>query len=66
MLVRSIRVNNGIRQVHLTLDLGQPNEVLINATSEVLAGIFPDEVREGDVWAIEGRLLKRAGTNGKQ
>lgn len=64
-LVRSVNPNNGIRQLHLTLDFGQPNEVLINATSEVIAGIFVgDDVREGDVWAIEARLLKRAGTNG--
>jgi len=62
--VRSVRPNNGIRQVHLTLDYGQPNEVFINATPEVLAGIFGDDVREGDVWAIEARLLRRAGTNG--
>jgi hypothetical protein len=63
--VRSVRPNNGIRQVHLSLDLGQPNDFWLNVTPEVLAAIFgDDEVREGDVWTLEGRLLRRAGTNG--
>jgi hypothetical protein len=62
--VRSVRPNNGIRQVHLTLDYGQPNEVFINATPEVLAGIFGDDVREGDIGTLSWTALKRPGTNG--
>lgn len=62
--VRSIRINNGIRQVHLTLDLGQPNEVYFNVTAEVLAGICGPEVREGDAGLLEWTLLRRGGTNG--
>lgn len=63
-LVRSIRPNDGIRQLHVTLDHVQPNDVYFNVTPEVLKWIFPDDVREGDVWELQGRLLKRAGTNG--
>jgi hypothetical protein len=62
--VRSVRPNNGIRQVHLTLDLGQPNEIWINATPEVIALLFGDDVREGDTRAAQFPLIERAGTNG--
>jgi hypothetical protein len=62
--VRSVRKNIALHQVHLTLDLGQPQDVYLNVTGEVLAAIFGDDVREGDVWMLEGRLLRRAGTNG--
>lgn len=64
LTVRSVHPNNGIQQIHITLDHGQPNDIFFNVTPEVLKWIFPDEVREGDVWAIEARLLRRAGQNG--
>jgi hypothetical protein len=63
-VVRSIKPNNGIRQVHLSLDQGQPNEVWLNVTSDVLALIFGDDVREGDVRALQAPLVVRAGSNG--
>lgn len=64
--VRSIRLNNGIRQVHLSLDQGQPNEVWLNVTSDVLAMIFGAEVQEGDTWALAATLVSRAGTSGRK
>lgn len=65
-VVRNAKPNNGIRQLHLSLDyLGQPNEVLMNVTAEILAGIFGEQgVKEGDVWELTGRLLHRPGANG--
>jgi hypothetical protein len=62
--VRSVRPNNGIRQVHLTLDYGQPQDVYLNVTGEVLAAIFGDDVREGDIGTLSWTPLKRPGTNG--
>lgn len=63
-IVRSIRPNNGIRQVHLSRMQGQPNEALFNLTSAVLADVFGAEVQEGDTWALHASLISRAGTNG--
>lgn len=65
-IVRSIRPNNGIIQLHLSLDLGQPNEIWLNVTPQVLAMIFGDDVREGDVRAMQAPLINRAGSNGKK
>lgn len=64
-IVRSVRPNNGIIQVHLSRDQGQPNEVFFNVTRETLAAIFGNEVCEGDAREISVRLIERAGTNGK-
>lgn len=65
-IVRSAQPNNGIRQLHLSLDYGgQPNEALFNVMPEILAGIFGEQgVKEGDVWELTARLLHRPGTNG--
>lgn len=64
-IVRSIRPNNGIRQVHLSRDEGQPNEVLYNVTADVLRLLFNADVREGDVWSLpQATLVSRAGSNG--
>lgn len=64
-IARSIRPNNGIRQVHLLLDQGQPNEVLYNVTADVLRLLFNADVREGDVWSVpQATLVSRVGTNG--
>lgn len=58
---RSVRPNNGIVQVHLTRDgYTHPSEILINATSEVLAKTF----MHGDVWDVQMRLVSRANANG--
>jgi hypothetical protein len=63
-IIRSVRPNNGIRQIHLSLDQGQPNEVWFNITSDVMAEIFGNEVCEGDRRVLSAVLLGRAGTNG--
>lgn len=60
----SVRPNNGIQQVHLTLNEGQPNHVYLNVTADVLRKIFDADVQGGDVWALRGVLISRAGTNG--
>ncbi len=63
--VRSFRPNDGIRQVHLTRDQGQPSEVLLNLTVDDLASIFEGgDVRGGDTWELSARLVSRAGSNG--
>lgn len=65
-LCRSAVPNDGIRKVHLSLDRGQPNDVYLNVTSEVLAAIFPHDVREGDEWRIHAELVSRVGRNGRK
>lgn len=63
--VQSIAPKNGMRKVLLSLTyMGKTNYVHVNVTPEIFAGIFGDDVREGDAGAMEWRLLKRAGTNG--
>lgn len=57
--VRTIRPNNGIRQVHLSLDQGQPNEVLYNVTADVLRLLFNADVHEGDVRAASNACQPR-------
>lgn len=59
-----IRPNNGIRQIHLSTDQGQPNHVYLNITSDVLGSIFNADVREGDAWSLQATLINRAGANG--
>lgn len=64
--VQSVRSNNGIQQVHLSLDHGQPNEIWFNVKGEVLAMIFGEDVQEGDTRDVRAPLRMRAGTNGKR
>lgn len=65
--VRSFRKNIAIRQVHMTLDYGQPNEALFNVTGEVLAAIFDNETpREGEIWKLSAECIYRPGTNGTE
>lgn len=63
-VVRTVRPNNGIMQVHLSRDQGQPNEVWFNLTDAVLADIFGSDVQEGDIREISVRLITRTGRNG--
>lgn len=63
-VVRSIRPNNGIMQVHMSRDQGQPNEVWFNLTEDVLRAVFGDDVYEGDLREISVRLVTRSGRNG--
>lgn len=63
--VRSAQQNNGIKQIHLTHDnyrdaTSQPSEVIINAVNQIL----PETFMQGDVWAIEFKLIHRSGQNG--
>lgn len=65
-VVRSIQPKIGVLQIHLSLDLGQPNDILLNVTPHVASLIFGEEVREGDVRAVQATLVSRAGTNGRK
>lgn len=60
----SVRPNNGICQVHLTRVQGQPNHVYLNIEPDVLKDIFGVDVRGGDTWELQARLISRAGANG--
>jgi len=60
----SVRPNNGIKQVHLTVTRDQPNHVYLNVEADVLKDIFEGDVRGGDTWALQATLISRAGTNG--
>lgn len=61
---RSAEPNNGIMQIHLTLDEGQPNDVYINATAPVLARMCQQSLMAGDEVGVQLSLIRRAGSNG--
>lgn len=62
----SLGVGDGINQIHLTLDEGQPNEIFYNITSKLMAETFPVEVKPGDKWFVPMHMLvARAGMNGE-
>lgn len=64
-IVQSITPESGMRKVLLALThLGKTNYVHVNATPQVMAMIFGEDVKEGDTRAVRIPLEYRAGTNG--
>lgn len=63
-VVQSITPENGMRKVLLALNQGGPNYIHVNATPEVMAMIFGEDVQEGDTRDVRAPLRMRAGTNG--
>lgn len=62
-IVRSVERNNGLVQVHMSLDAfphGQPEEIWLNISPERLGDVF----MEGDERSVSFALVARAGQNG--
>lgn len=61
----SVHEHGSVRQIVFSLMRAQPNYGYFKMEPEVLREIFEADVREGDTWALQAKLVSRAGTNGQ-